>query len=402
MTATKVEITDTEPTSIVKDFSTFLKYIEEKAPSLVRKGHFLPRATLSQISKLMSAPGPEDVSGTAKFSHPYLTLFYYLAVKGNLFTKTSRLHLQSTERLTEYNQLTAPEKYFFLLETFWVDTDWSELLNYSSNVFFIPEAQSTIDYLARTPPGKLIPIERVHSLWSALWHADYLLEYLSFFGVIRITCEEPSEKPHGITSASVAGLGGTVFPILCSERNLLRWNIPYIREHTSRFTVLPGSRKKNIQYEPFFKPFQKFVKRDLQKTLPRGNKKGTYTVKVSLRKNLWRTIVLSNEHTLEDLHEAIQDAFEFDRDHLYTFFTDGIPWSNAHIYALQGDEGPFSNRVSIGDLGLQPGQFILYIFDFGHQWQFKIELLDFSSEPGPPSPVIGERKGKSPEQYPSW
>ena len=153
-----------------------------------------------------------------------------------------------------------------------------------------------------------------------------------------------------------------------------------------------------IKERVFFEPFQKFVKGDLQ-TLPRRYTKGTFTVKVSL-KNCWRTIVVSSEHTLEELHEAIQDAFAFDRDHLYAFFTDGKPWSNAHVYAPEVNEGPFSDQISIGDLGLYPGQLFLYIFDFGDEWQFKIEILDFNSEPGPPTPVILERKGKSPEQYP--
>lgn len=259
----------------------------------------------------------------------------------------------------------------------------------------IPKAQSVIGYLARTS-GKIIPTKRLHNLRSVIWYAHYFLEYLSFFGFIRITCEEPAERPH-LTSAAVTGLGGLFFPILHTERSLLHWNIPYIRETTETFSVLPGSEKD--RNEPFFKPFQKFVNGDLQKTLPRKYTKGTYTVNVSLR-NCSRTIVVSSEHTLEELHEAIQDAFEFDRDHLYAFFTDGIPWSNAYIYAPEAGKGPFSDQVSIGDLGLVPGQLFLYIFDFGDKWQFKIELLDFNSGPGPSSPVIRERKGKSPEQYP--
>lgn len=117
MTAAKVEITETEPTPLIKDFGTFVTYIAEKNPSLVRKGHFLPRGALSQIGKLISTPGP-GILKTTTFLHPYLTLFYYMAVKGNLFIKTPDLHLKRTERLTEYIQLTSPEKYFFLLKTF--------------------------------------------------------------------------------------------------------------------------------------------------------------------------------------------------------------------------------------------------------------------------------------------
>ena len=121
-----------------------------------------------------------------------------------------------------------------------------------------------------------------------------------------------------------------------------------------------------------------------------------------MSRNCWRTITVSSEHSLEDVHEAIQDSFDFDKDHLYAFFMDGISWSWEHFYAPRDTEGPFSDQVRIGDLGLHAGQRFLYLFDFRDQWHFKVEVLEITSEPGPPSPVITEKKGKSPEQYPLY
>lgn len=394
MTAATITITDTEPTPFVKDFDTFVTYIDEKPPSLMGKKHLLPRGALSQIKKVVSAPKEGSVLHHAEFLQAYLTLFCHLAQKGNLFVKTSQVRLKRTDRLTTYTQLTSPEKYFFLLTTLWVDADWSELLNHPSNLSLIPTVHAVIGYLARKP--KVIPMTRLHNLRSVIWYTHYFLEYLSFFGLIKITCGEFSKIPHNITSVRVTELGKLFFPLLHTERTLRHWNIPYLRETTEQYTVLPGSEKN--RNEPFFKPFQRFVEGELQ-TLPREYKKGTLTLKVSL-KDIWRTIVVSSEHTLKELHNTIQDAFAFDKDHLYVFFTDGVPWSNAHIYAPDAGTGPFSHQVSLGDLGLFSGQSFLYIFDFGDKWQFKIEVVDFSTEPGPPSPVIRERKGDPPEQYP--
>jgi hypothetical protein len=400
MPTSKVKITEMNPTSIVKDFGIFVTYLQENNPSLVRKGHFLTKKTLSEINQLVNTPSPPALLVTSTFLYPYFSLFYALSLQSDLFIKTSDLHLKETERLTEYNQLTPPEKYFFLLETLCVDTEWSFLLYNSYNLYLIPKIQSVIGYLARMPPGKIISIDRFCTLWGSYLDVHYFLEYMSFFGVLHTTRENAPEESPRILSAAVTELGGLLFPILYRERNLLRWNIPYIRQHTGKFVGFPGSKK---EHEPFFKPFQQIVKNKLQKTLPRKRyTKGTYTVKVSLRKRLERTIVLSSEHTLEDLHEAIQDAFEFDRDHLYAFFTDGIPWSCHRILAPQDEEGPFADQVCMGELGLLPGQWMRYIFDFGSEWHFKIELLEITSDAGPPSPVITEKKGKSPEQYPSW
>lgn len=47
----------------------------------------------------------------------------------------------------------------------------------------------------------------------------------------------------------------------------------------------------------------------------------TYTFHVALpgTGRTWRKLELLADQTLEDLHLAIQDAFEFDNDHLYSF-----------------------------------------------------------------------------------
>jgi shikimate kinase len=396
--ASKVIITETEPTTIIQDFDIFTAYLKENNPPLVRKGHFIMKKTLAEINQQVYTPSPQGVLETSTFLYPYLTLFYALALHSNLFIKTAGLHFKETEKLTEYNQLTTPEKYFFLLETLWVDTNWGFLLYNSHNLLLIPEIQSIIYHLSKISPGKIVPMDWFGTAMNSLLDAHYFLEYMSFFGLLHTVREKDSKPPQRIESAQVTGLGYIFFPILCQEQNILQWNIPYIRQKTEKFVVLPGSTS-----EPFFKPFQYIFKEELQNTLPRKKyTKGTFTMRVSLRKGLERTIVLSSEHTLEDLHEAIQDAFEFDRDHLYAFFTDGIPWSCHQILAPQDTEGPFADEVLIGELGLVPGQFMKYVFSFGSEWHFKIEILEIIGDKGPDSPVITEKRGKSPEQYPSW
>jgi len=408
MTATKtLKITEMKPVPIVKDFGTFAHYIKEHNPSLVRKGHFLTKKTLYEINQLMSNPIPENVLETPGFFYPVLTLFYHVALRGSLFIKTRKLQLQHTERFALYNQLTPTEKYFFMLETFWVDTNWLELLKKRSILMTMPELQQVIGYLSRTPPGKVLPMREFIICWKNVWNINDLLQYLSPFGLLKIISDkgEIERWPTYEASVTVTDLGKIFFPILYHERNITQWNIPYIREKTGKFIVLPGLRKKkkNVRYEPFFTPFQPFFKGELQRTLPRREyTMGTFIFKVSLSRSCWRTITVFSEHYLEDVHEAIQDAFDFDSDHLYAFFMDGIPWSGDYIYAPGDTEGPFSDQVRIGNLGLHVGQRFLYVFDFGSEWHFKVEVLDITSEPGPPFPVITEKKGKSPEQYPLY
>jgi hypothetical protein len=62
----------------------------------------------------------------------------------------------------------------------------------------------------------------------------------------------------------------------------------------------------------------------------------TYIFHVSLpgTGKVWRKIEIGAEQTLEDLHNAIQNAYEWDADHLYSFFMNNKAWDPASEYTL--------------------------------------------------------------------
>ncbi len=47
-----------------------------------------------------------------------------------------------------------------------------------------------------------------------------------------------------------------------------------------------------------------------------------YTFKVALKgaKGIWRRIEVAGKQTLDDLHEAIFEAFDREEEHLYSFY----------------------------------------------------------------------------------
>ena len=61
----------------------------------------------------------------------------------------------------------------------------------------------------------------------------------------------------------------------------------------------------------------------------------TFTFHVSLpgTGRTWRKLELRADQTLEELHFAIQAAYEWDADHLYSFFMSGRAWDTATEYA---------------------------------------------------------------------
>ena len=69
----------------------------------------------------------------------------------------------------------------------------------------------------------------------------------------------------------------------------------------------------------------------------------TYTFHVSLPGfgRVWRKIEMEAGDTLESLHFAIQHAFSFDGDHLYSFFMSGRAWDESTEYTLPEGVDPY-------------------------------------------------------------
>lgn len=134
---------------------------------------------------------------------------------------------------------------------------------------------------------------------------------------------------------------------------------------------------------------------------PIAFKKGRFIFKVSLRysSKIWRTLELDGTHDLENLHLLIQKAFNFGNDHLYAFYLDK---NRRKSYSdPRGGSSPFSDEIELGGLNLKAGQRFFYLFDFGDNWEFNIDVVEIQDvvkklKKG----KILEKNGKAPEQYP--
>lgn len=194
----------------------------------------------------------------------------------------------------------------------------------------------------------------------------------------------------------------------------------------------------------------------------------TYTFHVSLpgTGRVWRKIEMRADQTLEDLHFAIQDAYEWDTDHLYSFFMSGKAWDTGTEYCLPegcdpwgvpiydeeeeekewpeptpaeheqrlralfgGGEGLTVEEMeaelaafweeclaeealgpgnvqttTLEELNLKPKQEFMYLFDYGDAWPFKVQVhaINENADPDAEYPRLVESVGEAPEQYPAW
>jgi hypothetical protein len=91
-----------------------------------------------------------------------------------------------------------------------------------------------------------------------------------------------------------------------------------------------------------------------------------------------RDVAVRSNQTLINLHNVLQRAFNWDDDHLYSFWLDGEFWGSAeseYTRPFELEPGQKTARVKLADLGLQPGDTIAYVFDFGDNWQVLLTVL---------------------------
>ncbi len=141
----------------------------------------------------------------------------------------------------------------------------------------------------------------------------------------------------------------------------------------------------------------------IQSVMPMTAEAQTYRFKVSYRgpDDVWFIIETSAKHTLDDLHSAIIDAADFDDDHLHAFYLSGRAWDKETEYGHS--DARYSSAISIGKLALRMKQRILYIFDFGDQHEFDVQLIETSPESARQKyPHVVEQHGKMPPQYSNW
>ncbi len=130
-----------------------------------------------------------------------------------------------------------------------------------------------------------------------------------------------------------------------------------------------------------------------------------FQVKLNWNKRIWRRIEMRGDQTLDDLHEAIQQAFGWDNDHLYAFFLSGKAWDERSAYESPlSEEARPASRYRLENLPLKAGQQFLYLFDFGDELRHLVKLEAIVPNGVNPSqaqsyPVISELHGEAPPQY---
>jgi hypothetical protein len=132
-------------------------------------------------------------------------------------------------------------------------------------------------------------------------------------------------------------------------------------------------------------------------------------------RGLQRTIGVRSDQTFVHLHHALQVAFGWDDDHLYTFWLGTKFWPRSgtefcNPFSLENpspvatffaDERPRkrSAETRLDRARFARGERLAYVFDFGDEWRVLLTLKTIRADDGRPYPLVLAAVGDAPPQY---
>ncbi len=397
---------------ILKDFDVFLTFLNEHAPleltndKALLKGKYLIPLNLRMKSfqtLFITEKSKQDV-------FILLQTFFFIAEKAQITLKKSdpktgknSLHL-NIERAKLYDELTDNEQYFCLLDSFWSHISWEK----AYECRFFHAADFYLQIVADYPVGKKILIQdrNLKREGDIRYRGEnFVVETLQAFGCLALEWDITLEKRRNkyifpYQSITVTPLGKELIPILFSEygQQFLYpndWIEDIFQDEDVEMKTLSDVFKLSISG---WNIENKLLPIEYEMV------EGKYHLKISLNKKCYRVIEIGGNFTFNDLHTVIQEAFNFEDDHLYAFYMDNEAHSqddNSTYWGPRCQDGKYyAEEVLIGEVGLIKGKKFLYLFDFGANWHFEV-LVEaiFPDEEEENGGSIIKSVGKSPEQY---
>ncbi|MEH2387724.1 MAG: plasmid pRiA4b ORF-3 family protein [Nostoc sp.] len=382
----ELSIDQNQPGTIGHDFQTLIDFLQPNGVEVSSVNNLLPLKVLSELNSRLSHPIETKLKRPVQKSYPYINGLYLLLRSSGIAQIRSQGKKQilvlDAATLESWSNLNPTERYFNLLEA-WLIWGNNEILGEHQDSF--GNLFRCIQLWTRVPDKglKFPKYEDQHDI--SYYPGLHNVALLELFGLLSIKHGKPQEgKGWRITSLQRLPFGDALLQLL--------FPLGIRGELQDEVNVIFG--KLQPHFQPFFPEWEHnlFV-------LSQGFTDGIYIFKVSISQ-AWRRIAIPAKKPLGWLAETILDAFDFDYDHLYEFsYKDhfGRIIKIGHPYM---ETPPFADQVQIGDLSLKPGTKMTYLYDFGDNWKFDVQLEAIN----PPDNKIKKAKilevhGNAPQQY---
>ncbi len=391
----KQRIDSNGPGTILRDFEILLDMIGSEGVRVAGKSHQFTSETLEALNSRLTHPIAIDFKRPRQKSYSNIHGLYLILRSSGLgivqsSRKTQRLVLNEPV-LQIWKNLNAVEQYCTLLES-WLIRGKPGILGEKDGFGgpWIPECRQ---FFKRIPKQGLDIIEKDTINTIRFTVGLHGVALLRFFGLLSLEEFKPEKGKGWNARIYRTAYGDALIHVL--------WKVFWANDDV--FFYRRDSMKTQETYgllQPALRPFFPEWRKNLQ--LPdKEYKPGLYTFKVSLGRGCWRRILVSGRESLEGLSAAVLASFDFDNDHLHLFEYKDRFGQPVQILHPDMDEGElYSNEVQVGDLSLEPGNSLLYVFDFREVWKFRL-VLETVDPPDTQAktPRVTAAQGKAPEQY---
>ncbi|MBN2285698.1 MAG: plasmid pRiA4b ORF-3 family protein [Tissierellales bacterium] len=388
------------PGSILHDFNATVEFIQANTINITKSTNFFSLKHLAQINENLSRPIKIDLKRPQKKSFPNIMGLYLLLRGIGLLeieqTDSNKIARINPKILELWKHLNDTEAYFALLEVWLIRTNPRDLLDEYNPPYEIL-LTTCFEFWAQIPnSGLKIDKNRAYSLKYV--PGLYNVSMLELFGLIDILHGEPeNNKGWNIKNIQRTRFGDAFFRFIFEK--LI---------NSKDYFQFCALNTKEIKYDVPFGQLQKYFKSffpewESNLIIPQpAFQHGTHIFKVSLG-NIWRIIAIDSNMTLDDLSFTILDAFNFDRDHLYAFYFRDHFGNSVEISCPFSEEPPFTDEFKIGEIPIEIGSVIRFVYDFGDYWEFEILLQEIkTTDIKLEYPKTIEKHGKAPKQYLSW
>lgn len=389
-------IDETKPGPILTDFETFLDFFGTDGAPVSLRRNFIPLKSLRDLNERMTRPIQTGLARPLQKSFPNINGLYLLLMSTGMAILKSKgkkpLMAIDETLLDKWRKLNAVEKYFTLLEA-WLIKGQIRVIDertMNSTILF----RDWRDFSKAIPPKGLKVRGNKETLESLSYLPGlYAAALMDMFGLASVRQGPPVQgKAWPIDAIHNTPFGKALVKLLAPFFSSQEYFDIRIREEPCDFGILQDTVK------PFFPEWEQNLE-----AVETPFKEGLYTFKASLGR-VWRRIAIGGDRNFESLASTILNAFSFDHDHLYEFTfrsRHGVPENIAHPYVQ--DEPLSTTEVRIGEPGLAPGAKLSFLYDFGDNWQFSLDLESIDPDgDNRQGPAIIDARGDAPEQYPSW
>jgi hypothetical protein len=419
---TEQQIAFGDPGTILKDVDTLLEFIGPGGIVTKSRNASLPSERLPELNAKVSHPIQLALKRALLRDYPNLAgIFILLRVMDLLQMKGHRL-VVCPEALEFWRSLNFAEQYFALLEA------------------LLFQAQSTVlgGENTREDSESFEPIavflDQLSNRWRNFDHYEsvrymgpkgelppWRLFVLQQFGIIEI-------RPADFSARDRSHWGGRGW--LVGGAKLTPWGtaaawalLAFLKEWEKEREESGSEEQPESEEEaeaepqaefgmlqPIFRPY--FQEWQTVYARPGGEPRlGTHIFKVELARwyggwddgSVWRRLAVPPDTSLDELAGVILRAFKLDDDHLYDFrYRDQRGKSRVYNHPYT-DEGPFTPEIAVGETDLALKGEMLFTFDYGDDWQFKVRLEQIEAEPCRlRRPEVVESAGQAPAQYPRF